>query len=176
GGGRGVARRIANRPGDRRRCLLQSHASRDSTVESSHRLRGSARWRLAVRETFEFRSGRTRIAFGQRRSARARAFDLAAVREPGATREWRDRFQIGNVFARRDDVFSTYRRGAARSQRNESAFADQAFTRTAARTETAAQFTRLFVARRSEQSSAGSGRARETDPRLPDENRTPSGH
>src|SRR6266478_2327162 len=173
---RGVARWIASSARARRGRVFQFNAARHSTVESNHCPWRIARWRLAVRETFELRTGQSGIAFGQCRSARISADDFAAVREPGATREWRDRFPIGNVFARRDDVFSAYWRSASGGQRNESPLAHPTLAGTAARAQTAAQFARLPVARESGESPARSGRAREGNARLPDENRATPGY
>jgi len=70
--------------------VLQSDPSRNSALESHDRAGRIARRRLAVREGVEFRSRRARAAFGQLRSTRASAFDLATVRESGATSEWRN--------------------------------------------------------------------------------------
>ncbi len=85
------------------------------------------------------------------------------------------RFSIGNVFARRDDVFSAHWRSAAGGQRNESPLADPAFAGTAARAQTAAQFAGLPIARESGESPARSGRVREGNAGLPDEDRTAPG-
>src|SRR5207244_13577608 len=66
-------------------------------------------------------------------------------------------------------------RGAPRSQRNGSAFADPALARTAPCPKSVAQSPRLPAPRKSGEPAAGPGRAREPDARLPDQNRTASG-
>src|SRR5207248_6256177 len=86
-----------------------------------------------------------------------------------------NQFRVGNVFARRDDLFSAHRRGAARRYRNESAFADPPSAGTSTRAETFAQFAGVAAARKSGKPSARSSRFGKANARMPGENRKAPG-